>query len=191
MPTSWGRNARALPLRPHGPVRAIAISGYGMDHDVKKSREVGFLAHLTKPIEFPKLLAQIEEDILRRALGATQPGAARVWRDTQLSSAGTLFNVLSGKVRWAHDFRPYMARAVTTHGATMSLCAHPYDLCTAPLLCAALGVVLLDPSGAAFTAPMAIDHDVAWCAYANQALVDQLQPHVRDTLHALQLVPAA
>jgi CheY-like chemotaxis protein len=35
-------------LRPHGPVRAIAVSGFGMEHDVKKSREVGFLAHLTK-----------------------------------------------------------------------------------------------------------------------------------------------
>ncbi len=50
-------------LRPHGPVRAIAISGYGMDHDVKKSREVGFLAHLTKPIDFPKLESLIVETL--------------------------------------------------------------------------------------------------------------------------------
>jgi signal transduction histidine kinase len=48
-------------LRPHGPVRAIAVSGYGMDHDVNKSREVGFLAHLTKPIDFPKLERLIVE----------------------------------------------------------------------------------------------------------------------------------
>jgi signal transduction histidine kinase len=39
-------------LRPHGPIRAIAVSGFGMEHDVTKSREVGFLAHLTKPIDF-------------------------------------------------------------------------------------------------------------------------------------------
>jgi CheY-like chemotaxis protein len=42
-------------LRSHGPVRAIAVSGYGMDQDVQKSREVGFFAHLTKPLDFPKL----------------------------------------------------------------------------------------------------------------------------------------
>ena len=50
-------------LRPHGPVPAIAVSGYGMDHDVKKSREVGFLAHLTKPIDFPKLENLIVETL--------------------------------------------------------------------------------------------------------------------------------
>ena len=48
-------------LRAHGPVRAIAVSGYGMDRDVKKSREAGFLAHLTKPLDFPKLERLIVE----------------------------------------------------------------------------------------------------------------------------------
>ncbi|HZJ16690.1 MAG TPA: response regulator, partial [Chthoniobacteraceae bacterium] len=42
-------------LRPQGPVRAIAVSGFGMENDVKKSREVGFLAHLTKPLDFNRL----------------------------------------------------------------------------------------------------------------------------------------
>lgn len=50
-------------LRPHGPVPAIAVSGYGMRHDVRKSREVGFLAHLTKPIDFPKLETLIAESL--------------------------------------------------------------------------------------------------------------------------------
>ena len=48
-------------LRPHGPVRAIAMSGYGMNADVEKSREIGFAAHLTKPIDFPRLEALIVE----------------------------------------------------------------------------------------------------------------------------------
>ncbi len=46
-----------------GPVRAIAVSGYGMDHDVQKSRELGFIAHLTKPIDFPKLESLIVESL--------------------------------------------------------------------------------------------------------------------------------
>ena len=48
-------------LRPYGPVRAIAVSGYGMNADVEKSREIGFAAHLTKPIDFPRLEALIVE----------------------------------------------------------------------------------------------------------------------------------
>ena len=48
-------------LRPHGPVRAIAVSGYGMNADLEKSREIGFAAHLTKPIDFPRLESLIVE----------------------------------------------------------------------------------------------------------------------------------
>lgn len=34
---------------------AIAMSGFGMDDDIERSRDVGFAEHLTKPIEFPAL----------------------------------------------------------------------------------------------------------------------------------------
>jgi signal transduction histidine kinase len=46
-------------LRGKGPVRAIAVSGYGMDHDLQRSREAGFSAHITKPVDFPRLEAII------------------------------------------------------------------------------------------------------------------------------------
>jgi len=49
------------------PIPGIALSGYGMDDDVKRSREAGFSEHLTKPIDFPKL----EAAILRVASGIT------------------------------------------------------------------------------------------------------------------------
>ncbi len=48
-------------LKTHGSVRAIAMSGYGMNSDVEKSREIGFAAHLTKPIDFQRLEALIAE----------------------------------------------------------------------------------------------------------------------------------
>lgn len=54
-------------LRPSGPVRAIAVSGYGMGHDVKKSREVGFIAHLTKPIDFAQLETLLVESLASAA----------------------------------------------------------------------------------------------------------------------------
>jgi two-component system, chemotaxis family, CheB/CheR fusion protein len=36
-------------------VPAIAVSGYGQDMDLQKSREAGFAAHLTKPVSLTKL----------------------------------------------------------------------------------------------------------------------------------------
>jgi CheY-like chemotaxis protein len=44
-------------------LKGIALSGFGMDEDVRKSREAGFVMHLTKPISF-KVLAQAIKDVL-------------------------------------------------------------------------------------------------------------------------------
>jgi signal transduction histidine kinase len=41
------------------PIRAIAMSGFGMDEDRETSRRVGFAEHLTKPVEFGALQAAI------------------------------------------------------------------------------------------------------------------------------------
>jgi PAS domain S-box-containing protein len=42
-------------------VPAIALTGYGMDEDVRRSREAGFTTHMTKPIDFTKLEAVIRQ----------------------------------------------------------------------------------------------------------------------------------
>ena len=44
-----------------GPVPGIALTGYGMEEDIRRSREAGFTAHLTKPIDFTKLEAMIRQ----------------------------------------------------------------------------------------------------------------------------------
>jgi DNA-binding response OmpR family regulator len=40
-------------------IRGIALSGFGMDEDVRRSREAGFDDHLTQPINFRVLDAAI------------------------------------------------------------------------------------------------------------------------------------
>jgi signal transduction histidine kinase/CheY-like chemotaxis protein len=40
---------------------AIALSGYGMEEDVRRSRDAGFAAHLTKPVQFAALEAAIRK----------------------------------------------------------------------------------------------------------------------------------
>lgn len=48
-------------LKVTAPVRGIALSGFGMEEDLRKSEEAGFAAHLTKPVD----LAQLESTISR------------------------------------------------------------------------------------------------------------------------------
>jgi len=44
----------------HG-LRGIALSGYGMEEDVRQSLEAGFARHLTKPVSLPQLQAALRE----------------------------------------------------------------------------------------------------------------------------------
>lgn len=48
-------------IRAHRDVKGIAVSGYGMEDDVRKSREAGFSLHLTKPVDFPALEQAIQQ----------------------------------------------------------------------------------------------------------------------------------
>jgi CheY-like chemotaxis protein len=43
--------------------KAIALSGFGTDEDIRRSKEAGFQEHLTKPFSFQKL-----EEVVRRLL---------------------------------------------------------------------------------------------------------------------------
>jgi PAS domain S-box-containing protein len=43
------------------PVRGIALSGFGMEEDVRRSLEAGFDYHLTKPVEFQELKSLLQE----------------------------------------------------------------------------------------------------------------------------------
>jgi PAS domain S-box-containing protein len=52
---------RQLRGRAPRPAPGIALSGYGTEDDRRRSREAGFAAHLTKPVDFPTL-----EDAIRR-----------------------------------------------------------------------------------------------------------------------------
>ena len=52
-------------IRAHRMTPGIALSGFGMDDDLGKSREAGFDAHLTKPVQFTEL----EAAILRVTMG--------------------------------------------------------------------------------------------------------------------------
>jgi signal transduction histidine kinase len=54
-------------LRTRNPVRGIAVSGFGMDEDLRQSKSAGFCEHLVKPIDLDKL-----QTTLRRVLATSQ-----------------------------------------------------------------------------------------------------------------------
>jgi len=48
---------REIVARSPGGARGICLTGFGMEEDIRKSREAGFLAHLTKPVNLQELQA--------------------------------------------------------------------------------------------------------------------------------------
>lgn len=59
LPDGSGHELMEL-LKPFGPVRGIALSGYGSEEDIRKSHASGFDTHLTKPTDFQTLVDTIE-----------------------------------------------------------------------------------------------------------------------------------
>jgi CheY-like chemotaxis protein len=51
---------RQLLNRAGKPVRGIALSGFGMESDIRSSREAGFAAHLVKPVNLNELASTIQ-----------------------------------------------------------------------------------------------------------------------------------
>jgi CheY-like chemotaxis protein len=47
-------------LRARRPIRGIAISGFGTEQDQRRSHDAGYEIHLTKPVDFNRLLEAIE-----------------------------------------------------------------------------------------------------------------------------------
>jgi two-component system CheB/CheR fusion protein len=52
-------------LLPKHAIKAIALSGYGMEQDMAQTKAAGFLAHLTKPVDLQKLEEVVRQVLLR------------------------------------------------------------------------------------------------------------------------------
>jgi DNA-binding response OmpR family regulator len=49
------------------PMKAIALSGFGTEDDKRRSKEAGFLEHLTKPYNIPELKSTVEKILVSNA----------------------------------------------------------------------------------------------------------------------------
>lgn len=64
LPDGTGHDLMAQMKALNSQIVGIALSGYGMEQDIRRSLEAGFVAHLTKPLDIPKLQAAIDSVLL-------------------------------------------------------------------------------------------------------------------------------
>jgi CheY-like chemotaxis protein len=60
-------------LRQRQSIKGIALSGFGMEEDVRKSKAAGFYEHLTKPINFKRLETAIRHLTAAAAANGGEP----------------------------------------------------------------------------------------------------------------------
>ena len=53
-------------IRERNPIKGIAVTAYGTDEDVRKSRDAGFSEHLLKPVELSRLHEAIQRVLALR-----------------------------------------------------------------------------------------------------------------------------
>jgi len=127
------------------------------------------------------VLAEIDEEIVREALGKPQSGKAQCFEDQYISTGGQLYELMAGHDRFIADLRPLMQPIMSERGLDLSICCHPYDLCT-ELIARELDVIITGATGQPLSSPLANETDVAWVGYANQAIRDQIEPHLQTSL---------
>lgn len=129
------------------------------------------------------LAAELEERLLARVHGAWNPDKAEFYCDQYISTGGQLAELILGRDRFVLDLRPWLHRKL---GVRSSLCARPYDICTA-LVATEAGCIVTAPDGSPLDAPLDLTTDVAFVGYANRALQARVQPALDAVLAELQL----
>ena len=122
------------------------------------------------------VLAAIDDEIVREAVGPPLPGKAQCFEDQYTSTGGQLYELIAGHDRFTADLRAHMEPITTDRGLPRLLCCHPYDLCT-ELIAREAGVIVTDVEGGPLNARLAVEPDVSWAGYANQ--------HIRATVEPL------
>jgi fructose-1,6-bisphosphatase/inositol monophosphatase family enzyme len=120
-----------------------------------------------------EVLAGIDDEIARGALGPAMPGKAACFEDQYISTGGQLYELMAGKDRFIADLRPIMKQ--------LGLCCHPYDVCTA-LIAAELGVIVTNLHGQPLNPPLNVEAEVGWAGYANEQIRRQVEPLLQAAL---------
>ena len=121
------------------------------------------------------VLARIDDLIVERATGVT--ARAHVFEDQYLSWAGVLYDMMTGKNRYAADLRPFLYAARERRGLGRGHDGHPYDLCTA-LVAREAGVIVTAVDKDTLDFPLDTSTPTAFAAYANDAIRAEIEPRL-------------
>jgi hypothetical protein len=127
-------------------------------------------------------LAEIDDEVVARALGAPKEGKAQCFEDQYISTGGQLYELIAGHDRFIADLRPLMRGRSTRDYPELSICCHPYDLST-ELIAREAGVLVTGADGSPLDAPMNVEADVAWLGFANGSIREQVAPHLTAVLN--------
>lgn len=128
-----------------------------------------------------EILAAIDEEIVREALGDVYPGKAHCFEDQYISTAGQLYELMAGHDRFIADIRPLMAKELAKRGAPLGICCHPYDVCT-EMIARELGIIVTNERGNPLDARLSVDDNVSWVGYANEHIRTQIEPLLQKAL---------
>jgi hypothetical protein len=134
-------------------------------------------------------LGVIDDTLAERVLGAKQLGQPLVFEDQYVSTGGQLYELLMGHDRWVADLRALLESVQRRRGLPLGHCCHPYDLCT-ELIARQAGVEITDERSSQLRAPLDVNTNVAWLAYANRLIRAQVEPVLRRILEERGLVGA-
>lgn len=133
------------------------------------------------------VLAGIDEEIVTAALGKPKRGKAQCFEDQYISTGGQLYELMTGHDRFIADLRPLMSVVMQQRGFDLSICCHPYDLCT-ELIARELGVIVVGEDGDQLDAPLSVDGNLTWVGYANQDIRKQIEPRLQNSLRKRGLI---
>lgn len=133
------------------------------------------------------VLAAIDEEIVRGALGPVQQGKTHCFEDQYICSGGQMYELMAGHDRFVADIRPLMEQILARQGLSLGICCHPYDVCT-ELIARELGVIITDASGNPLSAPLSVDAPIDWVGYANHHIREQIEPLLQKALQDRELL---
>ncbi|HKG62355.1 MAG TPA: hypothetical protein VKB05_21520 [Pyrinomonadaceae bacterium] len=127
------------------------------------------------------VLAAIDDEIVRGALGPSQAGKTLCFEDQYTSTGGQLYELMAGHDRFTADLRAQMDPITDERGLPRLLCCHPYDLCT-ELIAREAGVIVTGVDGGPLNARLAVEPDVSWVGYANARIRTTIEPLLQSAL---------
>ena len=161
------------------------ISGEHAPLDLHPSTAVNIDQSYSQVVRFfpgvRDVLAAIDDEIVRGALGPALSGKAQCFEDQYTSTGGQLYELIAGHDRFTADLRAHMDPVTTERGLPKLLCCHPYDLCT-ELIAREAGVIVTGADGGPLNARLAVEPDVSWAGYANPRIRATVEPLLQAAL---------